>query len=178
MRHVFRTHRVALDWLFDRINLDPNIQIEYIDTKNQLSLKAISKRTQEDASEERVTAKSKPMMNWVSRHRVRDPNVLASTASESSGKTKSESQNVPLSSLSVQQTSTGRPVLAASASNYSEWNIDDKWSSQVWKSGEISNTSTGRPENDKFVTDDDMDSDTAAESNLSIKISFIPEQSE
>ena len=24
MRHVFRTHRVALDWLFDRINLDPN----------------------------------------------------------------------------------------------------------------------------------------------------------
>ena len=23
MRHVFRTHRVALDWLFDRINLDP-----------------------------------------------------------------------------------------------------------------------------------------------------------
>ena len=24
MRHVSRTHRVALDWLFDRINLDPN----------------------------------------------------------------------------------------------------------------------------------------------------------
>ena len=23
MRHVSRTHRVALDWLFDRINLDP-----------------------------------------------------------------------------------------------------------------------------------------------------------
>ena len=30
MRHVSRTHRVALDWLFDRINLD-------IDTKNQLA---------------------------------------------------------------------------------------------------------------------------------------------
>ena len=27
MRHVSRTHRVALDWLLDRINLDPNIQI-------------------------------------------------------------------------------------------------------------------------------------------------------
>ena len=27
MRHVSRTHRVALDWLFDRINLDPKIQI-------------------------------------------------------------------------------------------------------------------------------------------------------
>ena len=37
MRHVSRTHRVALDWLFDRINLDPKIQIEYIDTKNQLA---------------------------------------------------------------------------------------------------------------------------------------------
>ena len=26
MRHVSRTHRVALDWLFDRINLDSKIQ--------------------------------------------------------------------------------------------------------------------------------------------------------
>ena len=32
-RHVSRTHRVALDWLFDRINLDTKIQIKYIDTK-------------------------------------------------------------------------------------------------------------------------------------------------
>ena len=188
MRHVSRTHRVALDWLFDRINLDPNIQIKYIDTKNQLadiltkgnftrdewnhllclfnishfssinSLKAMSKRTQEYAGEERVTAKSKPMMNLVSRYSVRDPNVLASTASESPGKTKSESQNVPLSSLNVQQTSTGRPVLGASSSNYSEWNIDDMWSSQVWKSCETVY--------DKFVNDDDMDSDTATGSNL------------
>ena len=30
MRHVSRTHRVALDWLFDRINLDPKIQIKSI----------------------------------------------------------------------------------------------------------------------------------------------------
>ena len=37
MRHVSRTHRVALDWLFDEINLDPKIQIKYIDTKNQLA---------------------------------------------------------------------------------------------------------------------------------------------
>ena len=37
MRHVSRTHRVALDWLFDRINLDSKIQIRYIDTKHQLS---------------------------------------------------------------------------------------------------------------------------------------------
>ena len=37
MRHVSRTHRVALDWQFDRINLEPKIQIKYIDTKNQLA---------------------------------------------------------------------------------------------------------------------------------------------
>ena len=197
MRHVSRTHRVALDWLFDRIHLDPKIQIKYIDTKNQLAdtltkgnftrddwnhllcllnishfssinnFEAMSKRTQEDAGEERVTAKSKPMMNLVSRYRVRDPNVLASTAWENPEKTKSESQNVPLSSFNVQQTSAGRPVLGASSSNYSEWNIDDKWSCQMWKSGEMSNTSTGRPIDDKFVIDDDMDPDTATKSNLS-----------
>ena len=37
MKHVSRTHRVALDWLFDRISVDPKIQIKYIDTKNQLA---------------------------------------------------------------------------------------------------------------------------------------------
>ena len=37
MRHVSRTHRVDLDWLFDRINLDPKIQIRYINTKHQLT---------------------------------------------------------------------------------------------------------------------------------------------
>ena len=132
MRHVSRTHRVALDWLFDRINLDPKIQIKYIDTKNHLAdiltkgnftryewnhlfclfnishfssinnLEAMSKRTQEDAGEERVE----------------------------------------------------------------------------WKSGDMLGTRTGRPvggqpftqHTDKFVIDDDdMDSDTATESNLSFK---------
>ena len=34
MRHVSRTHRVALDWLFGRINLDPKIQKKYSDTEN------------------------------------------------------------------------------------------------------------------------------------------------
>ena len=37
MRHVSRTHRVALDWLFDRIFLEPKIQIKCVDTKNQLA---------------------------------------------------------------------------------------------------------------------------------------------
>ena len=67
----------------------------------------MSKRTQEDAGEERVTAKSKPMMNLVSRCSVRNPDVLASTASKSPQKTIYESQ-VPLSSWTEQQPRTGR----------------------------------------------------------------------
>ena len=37
MRHVSRTHRVPLDWLFDRIHLDSEIQIKCVDTKTQLA---------------------------------------------------------------------------------------------------------------------------------------------
>ena len=37
MRHVSRTHRVALDWLFDRTNLDVKIQIKYVESRNQLA---------------------------------------------------------------------------------------------------------------------------------------------
>ena len=33
MRHVSRTHKLALNWLFDRINLDTKIQIRYLKTK-------------------------------------------------------------------------------------------------------------------------------------------------
>ena len=150
MRHVSRTHRVALDWLLDRTNLDPKIQITYIETKNQLAdiltkgnftrdewnhllclfnivhfssavcSEVMSKRTQEESGEERVTAKSKPKMNLVSRYSTRDLNVLVSIASEILGKTKSESQNVSLSSVNVQLTSMGRPVLGASSSQCSE----------------------------------------------------------
>ena len=97
MRHVSRTHKVAFSWLFDRMNLDPKIQIKYIDTNIQIvdmltkrnvtrdewnhllclfnmsnfsftnCSEVMSKRTQDDAGEARVTANSKPMMNLVSR---------------------------------------------------------------------------------------------------------------
>ena len=112
MRHVSRTHRVAVDWLFDRINLDSKIQIKYIDTKNQLAdiltkgnftrdewnhllclfnishfsstvcSAAMTKRLQQDSGEERVTAKSKPMMNLS----ARTPSVVSSSTSVSLGK--------------------------------------------------------------------------------------------
>ena len=166
MRHVSGTHRVALDWLFDRINLDLKIQITYIDTKNQLAdiltkgsftrdewnhlsclfnishfsstncLEVMSKRTQKDAGEERVTAKSKPMMNLVSRCSARDPYMPASTASGSPGKTRYESQ-IPLSSWTEQHLRTVRHVKDACSSSYSEWKIDRNWSSQEWKYDEL-----------------------------------------
>ena len=37
MRHVSRTHRVALDWVFDRINVDSKIQIRFIDTEHPIA---------------------------------------------------------------------------------------------------------------------------------------------
>ena len=107
MRHVSRTHRVALDWLFDRINLDPKIQIKYIDTKNQLAdiltkgnftldewnhlltlfnishfsstacIAAMAKRAQQESGEGRATAKSRPMMNLT----ARTPSFVSSSAS-------------------------------------------------------------------------------------------------
>ena len=102
----------------------------------------MSKRTQKDSGKERVTAKSKPMMNLVSRYSVKDPNVLASTASESAAKTRQESQ----SSLSLQTENydrTGRPVEDAYSSSYSEWNVDKTWSSQEWKSDELMEVKQG-----------------------------------
>ena len=204
MRHVSRTHRVTNDWFLDRINLDPKIQIKYIDTKNQLAdiltkgnftrdewnhllclfnishfsstdcSEVMSKRTQKDSGEERITAKSKTMMNLVSRCSVRNPNVLASTASESPMKTRSESQ-VPLSSWNEQQPRTERPVMLASSSNSSEWNTDKTWSSQEWKSDELMEGRTGRPvlfaqHTDRFIVENDnMDSYTEAESDMSFK---------
>ena len=114
MRHVSRNpHRVALDLLFDRINLDPKIQIKYIDTKNQLAdiltkgnftrdewnhlltlfnishfsstacIAAMAKRAQQESGEERVTAKSRPMMNLTARM----PSVVSSPASSNPERT-------------------------------------------------------------------------------------------
>ena len=119
MRHVSRTHRVALDWLFDRINLDPKIQINYIDTKNQLAdiltkgnfthdewnhllclfnishissavcSETVAKRVQQDSGEERVTAKSRPMMSLI----ARVPSNVSSSTSVSPGKRSYGNQN-------------------------------------------------------------------------------------
>ena len=122
----------------------------------------------------RVTAKSKPMMNLVSRCSERTPDVLPSTASESPGKTRQESQT-PLSPQTEQHHRTGRPVRDAYSSSYSGRDVDKTWSSQEWKSDELMEVRTGRPvlftqHTDRFIVENhDMDSDTEAESEMSLK---------
>ena len=59
--------------------------------------------------------------------------------------------------------------MGASSSDYTEWNIDEKWSSQEWKSGEMLEARTGRPVSNKLVIDINLDSDTAAVSEMSLK---------
>ena len=113
MRHVSGTHRVAFDRLFDGINVNPKIQIKYVDTKKQLAdimtkgnftrdewnhllclfnmshfsltvcSAAMAKRSQQDSGEERVTAKSRPMINLTARM----PSFVSSSASSNPGRT-------------------------------------------------------------------------------------------
>ena len=115
MRHVSWTHRVALDSSFDRINLDPKIQIKDVDTKNQLAdtltegnfsrdernnllhlfnisifssascFGSMSKRMQQGTGEERIVAKSKPTLNLVSRTAASSPTAPSSSASSRPG---------------------------------------------------------------------------------------------
>ena len=116
----------------------PKIQIIYIDTKNQLAdmltkgnftrdewtnllclfnishfnsaecSQVMLKRTQKEPGEERVTAKSRPMMNLIARSNERAPSALSSTASESPVKTRHESQS-PLSPQAEKYDRTERP---------------------------------------------------------------------
>ena len=167
MRHVSRTHRVALDWLFDRINLDPKIQIKYIDTKNQLAdiltkgsftrdewnhlltlfnishfsstacLAAMAKRAQQNSEEGRVTAKSRPMMNLT----ARTPSIVSSSASTNPGGT-SYGHHEP--ERYVLDDSAGKPA-AKPRSNYSQ-EYGSSQSSQVWTRGNGEHDRSGKPE--------------------------------
>ena len=119
----------------------------------------MSKRTQKDSGEKRATTKSKPMMNLVSRCSERTPVAPPSTASESQGKTRHESQT-PLSPQIEKYNRTERPVVHAYSSSYSEWNVDKTWSSQEWKSDELMDDRTERPvvnaqHTDQFIIEND-----------------------
>ena len=169
MRHVSRTHRVALDWLFDRINLDSKIQIKYIDTKNQLAdiltkenfsrdewnhllnlfnishfsstscTAAMAKRAQQESGEERVTAKSRLMMNLTARM----PSVVSSSTSSNLVRTSYGYQD-PVKSVAVDDRS-GKPD-RPSSSGCSEEDYGQSWSSQKWKSGAAEHDRSGKPD--------------------------------
>ena len=171
MRHVSRTHRVALDWLFDRINLDPKIQIKYIDTKNQLAdiltkvnftrdewnhlltlfnishfsstscIAAMAKRAQQESGEGRVTAKSRPMMNLT----ARTPSFVSSSASTNPGRSSYGYQDPETPVLDDR---AGQPV-ETSRSNYSQ-DYGLSWSSQVWKSKDGEHDRPGQPDQNSW----------------------------
>ena len=169
MRHVSRTHRVALDWLLDRINLDPKIQIKYIDTKNQLAdiltegnftrdewnhlltlfnishfsstacTAAMAKRAQQESGEERVTAKSRPMMNLT----ARTPSAVSSSASTKPVKISYGYQDPERSVPSDDR--TGK-LVQPSRPDYTQEDYGRSWSSQEWKSGAAEHDRSGKPE--------------------------------
>ena len=186
MRHVSRTHRVALDWLFDRIDLDPKIQIKYIDTKNQLAdiltkgsftrdewnhllclfiishfsptvcSGTMARRSQQASGEERVTAKSRPMMILI----ARTPSFVSSSTSVSPGKRHYGSQD-PWKLIAGEDRS-GRPVKGTdlleasdhhdheqfmesfSSTSFSKLDDDRAWSSQEWKTETTTYARSGR----------------------------------
>ena len=176
MRHVSRTHRVALHWLFDRINLDSKIQIKYIDTKNQLAdiltkrsftrdewnhllclfnishfsptvcSAAMAKRSQQDSGEERVTAKSKPTMNLI----ARTPSFVSSSTSVSPGKRHYGNQD-PWKSVAGEDR-PGQPgketdlLESFSSTDYSKSDYDRSWSSQEWKAEVTTHDRSGQPD--------------------------------
>ena len=134
-----------------------------------LRLFNISHFSSAESGEEKVTAKSKPMMNSVSRCSGRIPDVFAFIASENLWKTRQESQS-PLSAQAEMYDRTEKPVVCrdtsherhrlvekAHSSSYSEWKIDKTWSSQEWKSDELMDDRTGRlvvcPQGDEAESD-------------------------
>ena len=87
----------------------------------------MAKRRQQESGEERVTAKSKPMMNLSARM----PSVVSSSTSLSPGKRCYGKQD-PWRSV-VADDRLGQPD-KFSSTGYSKLDYDRAWSSQEWKS--------------------------------------------
>ena len=119
----------------------------------------MAKRSQQDSGEERVTAKSRPMMNLI----ARTPSFVSSSTSVCPVKRSYESQD-PWSSLATKEERLGRPdkstdlfeasdhhyreqfMESFSSISYSKLDYDRAWSSQEWKSGAAEHDRSGKPE--------------------------------
>ena len=167
----------------------PKIQIKYIDTKNQLAdfltkgnftrdewnhlltlfnishfsstacTAAMAKRAQQESGEERVTAKSRPMMNLI----ARTPSHVSSSTSVSRVKRSYGSQD-SWSSVAKKEERSGRPDIGTdqfkasdhdyheqfmesfSSASYSKWDDDRAWSFQEWKTDIETYERSGRPD--------------------------------
>ena len=99
----------------------------------------MAKRIQQESGEERVTAKSRPMMNLTARM----PSVVSSSTSSSSVKTWYGYQD-PGKSVVVLDRS-GQPDRLSPAS-YSKLDYGHSWSSQEWKCEVTAQDRSGKPD--------------------------------
>ena len=147
----------------------PKNQIKYIDTKNQLAdiltkgnftrdewdylltlfnishfsstvcTAAMAKRARQESGEERVTAKSRPMMNLTARM----PSVMSSSTSSNPVRTSYGHQSPGKSVASDGR--SGKPVQPPPP-GYSKQDYGRSRSSQEWKSGVAEHDRSGKPE--------------------------------
>ena len=98
----------------------------------------MSKRFQQDSGEERVTAKSKPMMNLI----ARTPSVVSSSTSLSPVKRYYGKQDPR--KFVVADYRSGQPD-ELSPTGYSKMDYGRAWSSQEWKSEVTAHDRSGQP---------------------------------
>ena len=96
----------------------------------------MAKRAQEESGEERVTAKSRPMMHLTARM----PSVVSSSTSSNPVRTRHGYQD-PGKSV-VGDDRSGKPD-GPSPAGYSKEDYGRYWSSQEWKSGAAANDRSG-----------------------------------
>ena len=99
----------------------------------------MAKRAQQESGEERVTAKSRPLMNLT----ARTPSAVSSSTSSNPGKTSYGCQD-PGKSVACDDRS-GKPE-RPSPPGYSKEDYGQSWSSQEWKSGAAEHDRSGKPE--------------------------------
>ena len=103
----------------------------------------MAKRSQQDSGEERVTAKSKLMMNLI----ARTPSFVSSSTSVRPGKRYYGNQD-PWKSV-VGEDRLGQPgkeTESFSSTDYSKLDYDRVWSSQEWKTEATTHDRSGQPD--------------------------------
>ena len=123
----------------------------------QFVFEVMAKRLQQDSGEERVTAKSRPMMSLI----ARVPSNISSSTSVSPGKRSYGNQN-PWSAKAEREDRPWQPVVGSDpktasdyyheqsiessfSARYSKWGDNQAWSSQEWKTDTSMCDRSGQP---------------------------------